>query len=200
MMIDRKLFLAIASTTVVGLIGCSDEDTEKKSAQESQDSTVDEPTPSDNNLDVSQTAEVGEEVTYQSIREDGEFIVTVEGLERSESMTVDFQGYGDVMDGYSACLLLLMIEDVDVEIPGSFTTLANMRLEDSDGVTVNPLNSGFDYGEYASAPGGAFEISEGQKVRIAIPYQLPDGKTEYTVVIDGTRVPVSLVEGHRSLS
>lgn len=41
MMIDRKLFLAIASTTVVGLIGCSNEDTEKKSAQESQDSTVD---------------------------------------------------------------------------------------------------------------------------------------------------------------
>ena len=114
-------------------------------------------------------------------------------------MTEAFAQYGDVTDGYSVCLLLLIIKDVDVELNGNSTYLSKVWLEDSDGVSATPMNSALAYGEYAAAPGGAFTVSTGQAIRIAIPYQLPDGETSYTVMVDGTEVPVELVEGSRSI-
>lgn len=147
------------------------------------------------------TATVGEKVPYESARGAGEFTVTVDGLERSQEGTDRYKEYGNITDGYSVCYLLVKIEDVSVETdPNEGTILSKLWLEDADGVTLSPMGSANGYGEYASAPGGLFMISVGQTKAVAIPYAIQDGTEGFTVVIDGTEVPVEMTEGTRPLT
>lgn len=192
--ISRRDFLTIAVGASSLLTGCSSEDGDKDDQQ-----IVDNGSDSTEVSEEPETAEIGEPVTYVSATGDGEFKVTVDGLERSQAMTDDFKSFGDVTDGYSVCLLLLKIEDVSVEMGANEqTTLTKMWLEDADGVTIAPMATGYaGYGEYQCAVNGYFSVMKGQTVAIAIPYDIPDGYTEFTVSIDGTKVPVSLVEGNR---
>lgn len=141
------------------------------------------------------TAAVGEPITYHATG-GGDFIITVDGFEWS----AEAASMGGVSDGYLECYLLLTVENADVDTTANpYIRLGRMWLEDADGVTVEPANSGFNYGEYGAAPGGGFDILPDQTVRIAIPYQLPEGGTDYTLIVDGVRVPLTLVEGTRPI-
>lgn len=145
-----------------------------------------------------ETAQIGDKVSYESASSDGEFTVTVDGLERSQVATDNYREYGNITDGYSVCYLLVKIEDVSVDMgPDEGTYLTKLWLEDSEGVTLSPMSSGNGYGEYESAPGGFFYITIGQTKALAIPYAIPDGSQSFTVVIDGTDVPVELIDGNR---
>lgn len=193
----RRSVLAAVLIGTLALAGCSSaqqpQDTTGDATQESQDrqETTEEQEPE---VD---TASVGEPVTYEA-NGGGEFIVTVDGFERSAESTE--QSFGD--EGYSDCYLLLTIEDVSVDTSDNpYTQLARLRLEDSDGVTMNSASSGFNIGEYGIAFDYSFEISEGQAVRVCVPFTVPDDKpTDYTVIIDEVQVPVTLVDSDRPIS
>ena len=147
------------------------------------------------------TAQVGDKVPYESASGNGEFTVTVDGFERSQVATDDYLEYGNITEGYSVCYLLVKIEDVSVDMdPNEGTYLTKLWLEDASGVTLSPMNSGNGYGEYESAPGGFFYITVGQTKALAIPYAIPDGAEGFTVVIDGTDVPVDLIDGNRPMT
>lgn len=189
----KKALVTLAVVASVALVGCGSQPSASRA--EGPDEAEQTETTSG---ETEKVAQVGERVTYVSATGDGEFGVAVDGLERSQDMTEDFRSYDQVSDGYSVCLLMLTIENVSAEMePGDQTYLSKMWLEDSEGVTMNPMSIATDYGEYAASADGYFSALEGQTVRIAIPYQIPEGETEFTVMIDGTSVPVSLVEGTR---
>lgn len=175
---------------MAGLVGCEGK---------SDEAPADEATPAEDDEEPeTQTAEVGDPVIYEC-NDGGNIIITAEGFERSQTMTDEFRSYGQVDDGYSVALLLLMIENESESGFEEYGTLARAWLEDADGVTLNPLSSGLDYGEYKSAPGFAFAVALGQTIRIAVPYQVPDGDTEFNLVIDETDVSLTLTEGDRSI-
>lgn len=200
--VSRRGFLAISLLAGQLLAGCSAVDSRDESPRDNSsanDSAIEGDEQSEEVIDEPKTALVGEPVTYEASG-GGEFCITVDALERSQEATDYDNSIEDISEGYSDCYLLLTIENVSVDTNDSpYTSLARSWLEDSAGVTVNPLNSGFSYGEYGAAPGYSFEIFEGQTIRIAVPYHLPDSETEYSVVIGDVRVPVSKTEGTRHI-
>ncbi len=118
--------------------------------------------------------------------------MTVDGLEWSQLAT-DNSGFGD---GYYMGFLLFTLTNDSVDKLTPSMRLGRMWLEDMDGVTVNPVNSGFSYGEYGLGFDRSFELYEGgQTVRVAVPFMLREGFTDYTPVVDGVSVPLTLVEG-----
>ena len=141
-------------------------------------------------------AALGEPITY-SANGGGAFLMTVDGLEWSQLAT-DNSGFGD---GYCMGFLLFTLNNdgVDTSIPSM--RFGRMWLEDADGVTVNPANIGFSYGEYGLGFDYSFELYEdGQTVRVAVPFMLCEGSAGYTAVVDGVRVPLTLVGGDRPIA
>ena len=195
----KKEVVAAALVGTLALVGCNSQPAE--TAEETpviEDAAVeDEPeevVEEETEPEV-KTASVGEPIDYAA-NTGGTFVVTADGFEWS----AEAASMGGVSSGYLECYLLLIVENVDVDTTDNpYIGLGRMWLEDADGVTVEPANSGFNYGEYGAAPGGGFDILPDQTVRIAIPYQLPEGGTDYTLVVDGVRVPLTLVEGTRPI-
>ena len=195
----RKEIVAAALVGTLALVGCTSQpaDTANETpvvgdtaVEEEPEEVVEEETEPE-----VKTAAVGEPIDYAS-NSGGTFVVTADGFEWS----AEAASMGGISDGYLECYLLLTVENADVDTTDNpYIRLGRMWLEDADGVTVEPANSGFNYGEYGAAPGGGFNILPDQTVRIAIPYQLPEDGTGYTLVVDGTRVPLTLVEGTRPI-
>lgn len=199
----KQITAAVLVGTLV-LAGCSAQPSEtQNSTQAVEDATTDEKDEmavvEDEETEVT-TAEIGEPITYHA-NAGGDFIITVDGFERSQESTNWAKEFDDIDDGYAEYYLLLTVENIDVKVDSSAPVgFGRVWLEGSDGVTVNPANVGFSYGEYGNAAGFYFFISTGQTVKIAVPYQLVDGSDGYSLVVDGTRVPLTIVEGSRSLS
>ena len=193
----RKQVIAAALVGTLALVGCTSQpaDTADETPVVGDTAVEEEPEEVVEEEPEAKTAKVGEPIDYAA-NAGGTFVVTADGFEWS----AEAASMGGVPDGYLECYLLLTVENADVDTTDNpYIRLGRMWLEDADGVTVEPANSGFNYGEYGAAPGGRFDILPGQTVRIAIPYQLPDGGTDYTLVVDGTRVPLTLVEGARPI-
>lgn len=196
----RRQLIAAALVGTLALVGCTSQPAEtvddapavKEEAveeEEPEEVVEEEPEPE------AKTAAMGEPIDYAA-NTGGTFVVTADGFEWS----AEAASMGGVSSGYLECYLLLTVENADVDTTENpYIGLGRMWLEDADGVTVEPANSGFNYGEYGAAPGGGFDILPDQTVRIAIPYQLPEGGTDYTLVVDGVRVPLTLVEGTRPI-
>lgn len=146
------------------------------------------------------TAAMGEPIDYAS-NIGGTFVITVDGFERSQESTDWAKEFDSIDEGYAEYYLLLTIQNVDVAVdPSQPSGFGRIWIEDADGVTVNPASVGFSYGEYGNAADFTFFISEGQTIKIDVPYQLIDGSDGYTLVVDGTRVPLTISEGNRTLS
>ena len=196
----RRQVIAAALVGTLALVGCTSQPAE--TADETpvvEDTAVDEEESEEAVNEEAEpdvkTAAVGEPIDYAA-NAGGTFVVTADGFEWS----ADAASMGGVSDGYLECYLLLTVDNVGVDTAANpYIGLGRMWLEDADGVTVEPANSGFNYGEYGAAPGGGFNILPDQTVRIAIPYQLPEGGADYTLVVDGVRVPLALVEGTRPI-
>ena len=195
----KRQVIAAALVGTLALVGCTSQPAETvEETPAVEDTTVEEepeevveeePEPE------ARTASVGEPIDYAA-NAGGTFVVTADGFEWS----AEAASIGGVSSGYLECYLLLTVENAGVDTSSnSYIELGRMWLEDADGVTVEPANSGFNYGEYGAAPGACFDILPDQTVRIAIPYQLPEGGTDYTLVVDGVRVPLTLVEGMRPI-
>lgn len=195
----RKQVIAAALVGTLALVGCTSQPADTADdAPVAEDTAVEEEPEEVVEKEAepeAKTAEVGELIDYAA-NAGGTFVVTADGFEWS----AEAASMGGAPDGYLECYLLLTVENADVDTTANpYIRLGRMWLEDADGVTVEPANSGFNYGEYGAAPGGGFDILPDQTVRIAIPYQLPEGGTDYTLVIDGTRVPLTLIEGARPI-
>ena len=197
----KRQLIAAALVGTLALVGCTSQPVETADdtpaveegatvdEEESEEVVEEEPEPE------AKTAAVGEEIAYKS-NYGGQFLITVDGLEWSQLATEN-SGFGD---GYYMGFLLFTLTNDGVDTSTPSMRLGRMWLEDADGVTVNPANTGFSYGEYGLGFDYSFELYEdGQTVRVAVPFMLKEGSTEYTVVVDGTRVPVTLVEGDRPI-
>ena len=194
----RQLIVA-AMVGVLALAGCSSQpDSDPTTDQDDVQQVETTSGVSDDAEPEARTAAVGEEIVYES-NNGGNFVVTANGLESSAEATRASNMGGDG-NGYLDCYLLLTIENESVDTEDEpYNRLARMWLEDADGVTIEPSSSGFSYGEYAAAPSATFSIMPGQTVRAAVPYLLPEGGTDYTLIVDGVRVPLTLVEGTRPI-
>lgn len=193
--------VAAAIAAVMALVGCTSQPVETSDeAPVVEDASIEEEEPEEVIKDEEEqpedkTAALGEPIVYHA-NSGGKFIVTVDGLEWSQNAT-DNSGFGD---GYYMGFLLFTLTNDGVDTSNPSMRLGRMWLEDADGVTVNPANTGFSYGEYGLGFDYSFEIYEdGQTVRVAVPLMLREGSTDYTVVVDGTRVPLTLTESDRPI-
>ena len=195
----KKEVVAAALVGTLALVGCTSQPAETADETPAVEDTTGEEEPEEvveeKPEPEARTAAVGEPIDYAA-NTGGTFVVTADGFEWS----AEAASMGGVASGYLECYLLLTIENAGVDTSSNpYIELGRMWLEDADGVTVEPANSGFNYGEYGAAPGACFDILPDQTVRIAIPYQLPEGGTDYTLIVDGVRVPLTLVEGTRPI-
>lgn len=118
--------------------------------------------------------------------------MTVDGLEWSQLATNN-SGFGD---GYCMGFPRLTLTNYGVDTSTPSVRPGRMWLEDADGVTVNPANTGFSYGEYGLGFDYSFGLYEdGQTVRVAVLFMLREGFTDYIAVVDGVRAPLTFVEG-----
>ena len=200
----RRKMLAAALVGTLALVGCSSQPAETvEETPAVEDATVeDEPEEAveEEPEPEVKTAAVGEPITYHATG-GGDFIITVDGFERSQESTDWALEFGDITEGWCEAYLMLTVENqgVDLSANNGLVQLGRVWLEDADGVTVNPASVGFSYGEYGNASDIIFELHDGQTVKIAVPYQLPEGSIEYELVVEDSRVPLSLVEGTRAL-
>lgn len=195
----RRQVIAASLVGTLALVGCTSQPAEKveetpaveeqAESEEPEEVVEEEPEPE------AKTAAVGEQIPYAA-NTGGQFLITVDGLEWSQHAT-DNSGFGD---GYYMGFLLFTLTNDGVDTSTPSMRLGRMWLEDADGVTLTPANSGFSYGEYGLGFDYSFELYEdGQTVRVAVPFMLREGSTDYTAVVDGVRVPLTLVEGTRPI-
>lgn len=197
----RRQVIAAALIGTLALVGCTSQpaETVDDTPAVEEEAAVDEKEPEevveDEEKPEVKTAAVGEQIPY-SANTGGQFLITVDGLEWSQLAT-DNSGFGD---GYCMGFLLFTLTNDGVDTSTPSMRLGRMWLEDADGATVNPANTGFNYGEYGLGFDYSFELYEdGQTVRVAVPFMLKDGSTDYTAVVDGVRIPLTLVEGDRPI-
>lgn len=195
MELSRRSFLIAGAGMALAIAGCDGASDTAEPASGSAPESTD--TQSEPEVEEEKTAAIGEPVECEDTY-GYKFVVTVEGLESSREMTDEFLQYdNDIQEGQTVCLLLLVVENAseDIEEDTGYAHIHNVWLEGADGITLNEMNSGYDYQGYDSAPGYSIKANVGQTVKVAVPYALDASQTEYTVVIDGTRVPVTLTEG-----
>lgn len=145
--------------------------------------------------DVPASVEVGEPISVSM--GDGDLVITIEGFEDSQEAYDYYSEYGDIDEEMRMAFLLMRVENISYEANEYGTLFLDgiIYVEDSDGVTINPLNGGWDYGQYKVAPGYAFDCQVGQTKRVAVPFQVPEGTSSVTAVVDGTRVSIPVTEG-----
>lgn len=168
----------------------SEEPEEKEAAKPSDDEDAESEEAS-----PSISATVGEAVEVET--KYGAVTVTVDGFEDSQEMRDEFAKYDKVDDGMRVGLLLLVVKNDSCEMNeyGTLFLDGDVYVEDSDGITINAMSGAYDYGQYEAAPGYAFDCEVGQTKRVAVPFQIPEGTSEVTVVLGDTRVPVSVTQG-----
>ena len=197
----RRQVIAAALVGTLALVGCNSQPAETvEETHVVEDATVEEEEPKEVVEEEPEpeikTAAVGEQISYAA-NTGGNFLVTVDGLEWSRRATEN-SGFGD---GYYMGFLLFTLTNDGVDTSNPSMALGRMWLEDSDGVTLTPANTGFNYGEYGLGFDYGFEMHEdGQTVRVAVPYMLREGSTDYTAVVDGIRVPLTLIESDRPIA
>lgn len=201
-MIARALAAATLGIAMLVTSGCSSmsaqhdldgEATEVQIGSEQQPASNVELT--NGNQHATRQATIGEVIPVSTDR--GNFNVTINGFEDSQSMYDQFAQYEAIDDGLRIGLLLLTVENVTYDT-GDYDTMfieGDVYVEDSDGITINPMNGAYDYGQYEAAPGYAFDCVQGQTKRVAVPFQIPEGLTDVTVVIGDNVVPVQITQG-----
>lgn len=140
-------------------------------------------------------ANIGDEISVST--EYGDLKVTVEGLDRSKSLYDTINYDGSVPAGQSIYALRLIVKNVSYNdsYNKGFVDLNNaLRLEDADGITVNPMSSAYEYGEYSLFAGAFGELAEGQTVRAVIEYQSSADLSNATVLVGDSAVSVSAVD------
>ena len=197
----KRQIVALAMVGTLALVGCTTQpaETADETPAVEEEAAVDEKEPEEVAEEEEEpevkTAAMGEQISYAA-NTGGRFLITIDGLEWSQRATEN-SGFGD---GYYMGFLLFTITNDGVDTSNPSMALGRMWLEDSDGVTLTPANTGFNYGEYGLGFDYSFELYEdGQTVRVAVPFMLREGSTDYTAVVDGVRVPLSLVEGDRPI-
>lgn len=122
----------------------------------------------------------------------GELKLTVDGFELNDTIR-DRYGNDEVGADNTIGILYLTVENVsydDSYNPGYVSLDSEVYLQDPDGVTLNPLSSGFGIGQYASAPGAFFYCAKGQKVRVAVEYVVPKNVESVVLVAQDAKVTI----------
>lgn len=176
--------IALALTLSLCMFGCG-----QQSASDNSETGNPEPTEANN-----KTAKVGETIPVTT--KYGDLEITVNGFEISDYMTDQFARYDQVKDGLNVGLLLLTVKNVSYQYNDDYVSLStDVYVNDGNGVSMTPMSSSLDYGEYKGAAGAYFECREGQSVYVAVLYQLDPSTTEVVANIGGTQVtvPVKIV-------
>jgi hypothetical protein len=160
--VTRREFMAIAATAVM-LGGCA-------ASQPTQPTQPAQSGPAD--------ASVGDELDVST--KSGDVRVTVDGFEMSQSLTKEFQDYTQIDADHACGVLMLTLENVSYESKslvsnelGDCVDLNDvLRVKDGDGVSLDPMSTGDDYGDYESSAGGIIDCAKGEKVRVAVCYSV----------------------------
>lgn len=150
----------------------------------------------DNVLDKSRPdcINLGETVAVKT--DSGDINISIDKVEKSNwNKTKDQLGSG-IEDGYDVFLLDCTMENISYESDayttnpdGSQTpitliyTNGFMAVEDNNGVLTDPHSIGFDNGSYKSSAGGSIELDQGRKIKIAMPYMMPNDTSHILVDI-----------------
>ena len=105
-------------------------------------------------------------------------------------------GWNELAEGDVGGILLLLVENVSYEDQyneGFVSFSPDVYVKDSSGITLSPLGSGTNYGQYASASGAYAQLPVGQKSRFAVLYDVSPAMDAVTVVAGDTAVDVSVV-------
>lgn len=152
----------------------------------------------DNVLDKSRPdcINLGETVAVKT--DNGDINISIDKIEKSNwNKTKDQLGSG-IEDGYDVFLLDCTMENISYKSDayttnpdGSQTpitliyTNGFMAVEDNNGILTNPHSIGFDNGSYRSSAGGSIELDQGRKIKIAMPYMMPNDTSHILVDIVG---------------
>lgn len=190
MIVTRRWLVSAAMLSALALTGCSGRD---DVADTGTGGTSDAPELSE---PEEQKAGVGDAVDVTT--EHGDLRVTVDGFETSERLRQEESTFNGMSDGETIGVLKLLVENVsynDQYNKGSVSLEECMRITGSDGVTINPMSSASEYGQYAAAAGAFFDCDEGEKVRVAVWYQMDASIDEVTVMLHDPRTTVTVQVG-----
>lgn len=189
MELSRRAFIATVAAGAIGLAGCG------TSGQEPSGSAKQEKKPKAKKKAVRKTANVGDAVEVKSKL--GKLTITVEGCDASQSLTQKYQGGSEeIADGNVVCALMLIVGNKSVEDPdgndGFEYTQAGIDFTTSDGVSLTPFSSGYDYKGYGDALAGYMLANKGQTDREAVFFQVPDSTQEIIAKLGDTDVTVPI--------
>jgi hypothetical protein len=177
--------LIFSCLLAITLSACSSSTTEQNQENEEQNTQSQE----------EKTASVGDEVYVTTDK--GDLKITVEGFTISQKETNSFAQYNQINSGSDVGILLLKIENVSYNSSSdNYVSIKNdIYAIGPDGVTLNPMNTADNYGEYEGAAGAYFQINQGQTKRIAVFYQVSPSVTSITVKAGDTSIAVNVTQG-----
>lgn len=174
----RRQFIAIAAIATTALPGCA--------ASQGQAVPEEPEGPAEKS--------VGDVLPVSTKK--GDVNVTVDGFDISQKLTTWFHDNTHDLDADHAIgVLELTLENVSYESKslvsnklGDCVDLDDvLRVKDGDGVSLDPMSTGLDYGDYESSAGGIIECDQGEKVRVAVCYSVDPSLSSVDVAtVDGS--------------
>ena len=190
--ITRRGFIGLAGLTGAALMaGCTQQPAESKKAEEkATDAPKQEEKPKE--PEQEKTANIDEEVSATT--KYGDIKITVKGFETSDDIRERYTGEystDKVSDTQTVGALLMLLENVsykDQYNPDDIDLQQAMTVKDADGISLSPLNSAADYGQYEAAAGAFLSCKVGEKKRAAVYYIVEKSMETATVMIGKTKV------------
>ena len=190
--ITRRNFICLAGLTGAALMaGCTQHPAEgKKTEEKATDTPKQEEKPKE--PEQEKTANIDEEVSATT--EFGDIKLTVKGFETSDDIRGLYTGEystDKVSDTQTVGALLLLLENVsykDQYNPDRVDLKQVLIVKDADGISLSPLNSAADYGQYEAAAGAFPSCKVGEKKRVVVYYIVEKSMETATVMIDKTKV------------
>lgn len=189
--ITRRGFIGLAGLTGAALMaGCSQKQETSKKAEEKATDTPKEEKPKEKEQE--KTANIDEEVSATT--KYGDIKITVKGFETSDDIRERYTGEystDKVSDTQTVGALLMLLENVsykDQYNPDDIDLQQAMTVKDADGISLSPLNSAADYGQYEAAAGAFLSCKVGEKKRAAVYYIVEKSMETATVMIGKTKV------------
>ena len=193
--ITRRGFIGLAGLTgALFAAGCSQKPEASKKDEEKATDTPKEEKPKEKEQEQEQEkiANIDEEVSAAT--KYGDLKITVKGFETSDDIRGLYTGEystDKVSDTQTVGALLLLLENVsykDQYNPDDIDLQQAITVKDADGISLSPLNSASDYGQYKAAAGAFLSCKVGEKKRAAVYYIVEKSMETATVMIGKTKV------------
>jgi ABC-type glycerol-3-phosphate transport system substrate-binding protein len=129
----------------------------------------------------------------------GDLEISVEGFVNSPKMREQFATSDKIADNKTVGVLELVVNNVSYQqknssLPDYIPLDDAMYATDSKGISMDPMNSAIDYGEYAAAAGAYFKCPQGQTKRAAVLYVVDKDLAQVTVHVGNTTVAVPVTQ------